>query len=122
MQSVSDIFLGWTESKAGKHFYIRQLKDVKIKFAVEQFGSVEMQPFAEWCGNSLALSHARSGEPNLISGYLGKGDTFDEAIATFSAAYADQTERDHEALKKAARKGRLKALMEREWLTGGGRT
>ena len=114
MQSVSDIFLGWTATKAGNHFYVRQLKDVKIKFAVEQFGSAEMLQFADWCGNSLALSHARSGEPSVITGYLGKGDSFDQAIATFSAAYADQTERDHDALKKAARKGRLKVLIERE--------
>jgi uncharacterized protein (DUF2252 family) len=114
MQSVSDIFLGWTADETGKHFYVRQLRDVKIKFPVERFGSAEMLRFADWCGNSLALSHARSAEPNLITGYLGKGDRFDQAIATFSAAYADQTERDHEALKRAARKGRLKVLIERE--------
>jgi hypothetical protein len=114
MQSVSDIFLGWTESMTGNHFYIRQLRDVKIKFAVEQFGSAEMLQFADWCGNSLALSHARSSEPALITGYLGQGDALDQAIATFSTAYADQTERDHDALRNAARKGRLKVLIERE--------
>jgi hypothetical protein len=81
---------------------------------VEQFGSAGMLLFADCCGNSLALSHARSGEPNLIAGYLGQGDGFDQAIAAFSAAYADQTERDHDALKKAARKGPLEVLIERE--------
>jgi uncharacterized protein (DUF2252 family) len=114
MQSVSDIFLGWTESQAGFHFYLRQLKDVKIKFAVDQFGSPEMIQFAKWCGNSLALSHARSGEPNLISGYVGKADTFDKAIVAFSVSYADQTERDYAAVRKAARKGRLDVRTERE--------
>jgi uncharacterized protein (DUF2252 family) len=114
MQSVSDIFLGWTTGRQDKHFYVRQLRDVKIKFAVEQFGSARMLQFAQWCGNSLALSHARSGEPSLIAGYLGKGDSFDQAIATFSFAYADQTERDHASLKKAGHKGRLKVLVERE--------
>lgn len=114
MQSVSDIFLGWTESKAGKHFYVRQLRDVKIKFAVEHFGAAEMLKFAEWCGNSLALSHARSGEPNLVSGYLGKGDSFDQALVIFATAYADQTERDYDAIAKAARNGRLKVWIERE--------
>ena len=68
---------------------------------------------AQWCGHSLARSHARSSDPALISGYLGESDTFDKAIADFRAAYADQTERDHAALKKAARNGRLKVLMEK---------
>ena len=114
MQTVSDIFLGWTAGKLGRHYYFRQLKDVKIKFAVEQFGTPEMLLFAEWCGHALAHSHARSGEPAVISGYLGKGGTFDESLAQFSVAYADQTEKDHAALKKAARTGHLKVLIERE--------
>ena len=63
---------------------------------------------------TLARAHARSGEPAVITGYLGESDTFDKAIAAFSAAYADQAERDHAALKKAARNGRLKVLIERE--------
>lgn len=114
MQTVSDIFLGWSASKAGRHFYVRQLKDVKIKFPVEQFGSSEMLVFAHWCGQALAHSHARSGQPALISGYLGKSATFDESLAAFSFAYADQNEKDYAALKKAARAGKLKVLVERE--------
>jgi hypothetical protein len=115
MQSASDIFLGWTEASGGdRHFYIRQLNDSKIKLNVETFGSAEMRLFAEWCGHSLARSHARSGEAAVITGYLGDSDTFDTAIASFSAAYADQTERDHDALYKAARNGRLEVLIERE--------
>ena len=66
--------------KGGRHFYVRQLRDVKIKFAVETFGKAEMSLFADWCGRSLALSHARSGDPAVISGYLGTSDTFDRAL------------------------------------------
>jgi uncharacterized protein (DUF2252 family) len=114
MQTASDIFLGWSKGKFGRHYYVRQLKDVKIKFAVERFGEAEMLQFAEWCGQAMAHSHARSGDSALISGYLGKSDSFDEALAAFSVAYADQTERDHAVLKKAARSGRLDVLVERE--------
>ncbi len=114
MQSASDIFLGWTEGKRGRHFYIRQLRDAKIKMMVEGFRSAEMIRFAECCGFSLARSHARSGAPAIISGYLGDSDTFDKAIAAFSIAYADQTERDYDTLKKAARKGRLEVLIEKK--------
>lgn len=112
MQPASDIFLGWTKGSLGRHFYVRQLKDVKIKFAVETFGTDEMKLFANWCGYSLALSHARSGDPAIISGYLGKNDSFDEAVASFSMSYADQNEKDHAAFKRAIRIGQIKATKE----------
>jgi hypothetical protein len=108
MQSASDIFLGWT-ARAGRHFYVRQLRDVKIKFRVETFEASKMLQFAEWCGATLARAHARTGNPAVISGYLGKGDVFDQAIASFAVAYADQCERDHERMRKAVREGRLTA-------------
>jgi NAD(P)H-dependent flavin oxidoreductase YrpB (nitropropane dioxygenase family) len=73
-----------------------------------------MLEYAELCGWTLAHAHARSGEPSKISGYLGKSDKFDEAIADFSIAYADQAERDHEDLLKAARAGRLEIVVEDE--------
>ena len=111
MQPSSDIFLGWTDAR-GRHYYIRQLRDVKIKFAVETFGTPEMTLFAEWCGYSLALSHARSGDAAVISGYLGRSDTFDKALAAFSIAYADQNEKDHAVLKHAIRDGKIKAVIE----------
>jgi hypothetical protein len=107
MQSARDIFLGWTEGRGGRQFYIRQLRDAKTRPMVETFDAADMAVFAQFCGHSLARSHARSGDAAVISGYLGESDTFDKAIADFSVAYADQTERDHAALKKAARKGRL---------------
>jgi len=113
MQPASDIFLGWTEGRRGRHVYVRQLRDVKIKFAVETFGAPEMSIFARSCGHTLALSHARSGDAALISGYLGNGDAFDEALAAFSVAYADQNEKDHAALKRAIRTGKVAAVIER---------
>ena len=112
MQPASDIFLGWTEGKRGRHFYVRQLRDVKIKFAVETFGTAEMTLFAQFCGHTLALSHARSGDPAVISGYLGKSDVFDKAIAAFSVAYADQNEKDHAVLQRAIRDGKIEAVVE----------
>jgi hypothetical protein len=113
MQPASDIFLGWTRGGDGRHYYVRQLRDVKIKFAVETFHRAEMTLFAEWCGYSLALSHARSGNAAVIRGYLGKNDTFDKAIAAFSIAYADQNEKDHAALKRAIRDGKVEAVFEK---------
>ena len=114
MQPASDIFLGWTQGREGRHFYLRQLRDVKIKFAVETFDTARMILFAECCGSSLALSHARSGDAALIIGYLGKSDTFDKAITAFSIGYADQNEKDHAALKRAIRDGKVKAVIEKK--------
>jgi len=114
MQPASDIFLGWTEGQRGRHFYIRQLRDVKMKFEVEAFDAARMTIFADCCGYSLALSHARSGDAAMIGGYLGKSDSFDKAIAAFSVAYADQNERDYDYVKKAAQAGKLEVLIEQE--------
>jgi len=114
MQSASDLFLGWTEGDAGRHFYIRQLKDMKVKPIVEVFTPAVMLQYAELCGWTVAHAHARSGAPAEISGYLGKSDKFDEAIADFSIAYADQSERDHALLMKAVREGQLEVFIEEE--------
>jgi hypothetical protein len=112
MQPASDIFLGWAEGRLGRHFYVRQLRDVKIKPAVETFGTAEMTLFAQFCGHTLALSHARSGDPAVISGYLGKSDAMDRAIAAFSVAYADQNEHDYAMLKRAIQNGKVEAVVE----------
>jgi uncharacterized protein (DUF2252 family) len=114
MQSASDIFLGWTKGKLGRHVYVRQLKDMKIGPLVDLFTPLAMTQYAEVCGWTLARAHARSGTPAQISGYLGKSDAFDRAIAAFANAYADQSERDHAILKKAARSGRVDVVMEAE--------
>jgi uncharacterized protein (DUF2252 family) len=114
MQSASDVFLGWTESVLGRHLYVRQLRDMKIKMPVEVFTPSVMHQYAEACGWTLARAHARSGEPAKISGYLGKSDAFDQAVTTFSIAYADQSERDHDTLMKAVHAGKLEVFIERE--------
>jgi uncharacterized protein (DUF2252 family) len=112
MQPASDLFLGWTSSQQGRHFFVRQLRDIKISMRVDTFGVPEMDLYATWCGKALALSHARSGSSTVLSGYMGKSDTFDKAIAAFAAAYADQNESDHDALERAVRKGEVKAVSE----------
>src|SRR5258708_12439261 len=112
MQSASDLFLGWTDGDLGRHFYVRQLKDMKIKPLVAVFPPSVMLEYAELCGWTLAHAHARSGEPAKISGYLGKNDKFDKAIADFSIAYADQSERDHEVLIQAVRPGKLEVFVD----------
>lgn len=114
MQSASDLFLGWTEGRLGRQFYVRQLKDMKIKPLVEMFTPSVMLQYAELCGWALAHAHARSGEPSQISGYMGKSEKFDEAIAQFSCSYADQCEKDYEVLVQAARKGDVEVFVEDE--------
>ena len=112
MQSASDIFLGWTAGAPGRHFYVRQLRDMKLKPRVEQFTPATLLQYAQFCGWALAHAHARSGQPALISGYLGKGGRFDEAVAEFSVAYADQSERDYRTLYEAAQNGRIEVRSE----------
>ena len=107
MQSASDLFLGWMTGPKGRHFYVRQLRDMKLKILVEVFNWSTMTQYAKLCGWTLARAHARSGQPAMISGYLGRSDKFDQAVADFSIAYADQSERDHKVLLKAVRDGRL---------------
>jgi hypothetical protein len=113
MQPSSDMLLGWSRGPK-RDFFVRQLRDMKISPMVETFGPVEMDIFAGWCGKALALSHARSGNAAMISGYMGKSDGFDRAMAAFSKAYADQNEKDHAALARAIRKGTVKAVFEEE--------
>jgi uncharacterized protein (DUF2252 family) len=113
MQPASDIFLGWAQGPK-RQFFIRQLRDIKISLLVETFGQLEMEIYATWCGRALALSHARSGSPAVLSGYMGKGDAFDEAVAGFAMAYADQNEKDHAVFERAVRKGQLPAEFEEE--------
>lgn len=114
MQPASDIFLGWTQGRLGRHFFVRQLRDVKIKPLVETWDGSTMKLFAEWCGRALALSHARSSDPSIISGYFGKSDTFDRALVSFSTDYANQNEKDHATFLAAIKSGKLKAFYEPE--------
>jgi len=115
MQSSPDIFLGWLTTPLGVQGYVRQLRDAKIKPLVETMDATALTFFARACGWGLARAHVKSSSSALaISGYLGKTDNFDEALGNFAVAYADQTERDHAALKKAVRSGQFKAVMEEQ--------
>jgi hypothetical protein len=113
MQPASDMFLGWSRGPK-RDFFFRQLRDMKLSIMVETFGQAEMDVYAAWCGRALALSHARSGSSVALSGYMGRSDAFDKAIASFSIAYADQNEKDHDALERAVHSGKVKATFEEE--------
>ncbi|MEU3612852.1 DUF2252 domain-containing protein [Streptomyces sp. NPDC006872] len=113
MQATSDIFLGWerVEGIDGRRrdFYVRQLRDWKGVAEAEDMVPRGMRTFGELCGATLARAHARSGDRIAIAAYLGGGDSFDRALVTFAELYADQNERDHQALLDAVSAGRLPA-------------
>jgi uncharacterized protein (DUF2252 family) len=109
LQAASDVFLGWTRADDGRDYYFRQLRDMKMKFDLEAMNKSEWLEYVQICGWTLARAHARTGDAARIGGYVGKNSIFDDAIAEFAAAYADQTERDHAALLKAIRAGRVRA-------------
>jgi uncharacterized protein (DUF2252 family) len=111
MQAASDIYLGWTKGvDVTRHYYWRQLRDMKGSAEVESMTPVGLGVYARICGWTLARAHARSGDPVAIAAYLGKRDTFDRSITDFSQLYADQNERDYQAFVGAIRSGRLQAL------------
>lgn len=109
MQSASDVFLGWTQGPK-REFYVRQLRDAKVSPQVELMRAPNLRRYGRLCARALARAHARSGDAVLISAYLGKSDAFADALTAFSTAYADQNERDHAALVKAVRAGRVDAV------------
>lgn len=107
LQSASDVFLGWTRDDDGRDYYFRQLRDMRMKIDLSGMPRQDWLEYVELCGWALARAHARTGDPARIAGYLGKSGAFDQAVEKFAVAYADQTERDHSALVKAIRAGRL---------------
>ena len=114
MQATSDIFLGWVHVKAGldgvaRDFYGRQLKDWKGSAEIDQMVPDGMAVYGRLCGWTLARAHARSGDRIAIASYLGGGNAFDRALLDFSRAYADQNERDYQALVDAVKSGRIVA-------------
>jgi uncharacterized protein (DUF2252 family) len=114
MQATSDIFLGWQRNEVGldgkpHDFYVRQLRDWKFSLEIEDMIPRGMRMYGRLCGWTLARAHARSGDRIAIAAYLGASDTFDQAITEFSAAYADQNEKDRDALVAAADSGRIAA-------------
>ena len=110
MQAASDIFLGWTKGlDTSRHFYWRQLRDMKGSALVELMAPATLRYYAQMCGWTLARAHARAGDPVVMAEYLGRDDAFDQSILDFSERYADQNEQDYEQFVKAVRSGRLEA-------------
>jgi uncharacterized protein (DUF2252 family) len=113
IQSSSDIFLGWTESKpSGFDFYVRQLRDMKGSFDFETFEPQDLNEYAESCGYAIARAMSKAGDPALIHGYVGKSKEFDRAMENFALAYAEQNEADWSALKAAVKAGRVPVELE----------
>ena len=112
-QAQSDIFLGWTRvtgaDQVERDFYVRQLRDWKFSLPIEQMLPVGMTIYARLCGWTLARAHARSGDRIALAAYLGGSAKFDQAIADFAETYADQNERDYEALQRAVKDGKAEA-------------
>jgi hypothetical protein len=113
MQAASDIFLGWQRAEdahgATQHYYVRQLRDWKGSVDVDHIAPTGLTVYAGLCARALARAHARSGDRIAIAAYLGSGRTFEQALAEFAERYADQNERDYEALRAAAASGRITA-------------
>jgi uncharacterized protein (DUF2252 family) len=115
MQATSDLFLGWQHTDAGlldnksRDFYVRQLRDWKFSADIDLMTPDDLHKYGALCGWTLARAHARSGDRIAIAAYLGSADVFDQAIAEFAAAYADQTERDQRSLVEAVAGGRIAA-------------
>jgi uncharacterized protein (DUF2252 family) len=111
MQATSDIYLGWARGvDVTRHFYWRQLRDMKASVAIEEMTPLGLELYARLCGWTLARAHARSGDPIAIAAYLGRGDAFDRAITDFTERYADQNERDYQDFTAAIKSGRLTAV------------
>ena len=116
-QAASDPFLGWTtgsgtDSGAVKHYYVRQLRDMKGSMSVPLMDPMQLDYYGRLCGWALARAHARTARASVISGYLGTSEVFDHAIADFALTYADQNEQDYQRLLEAVSVGRVLATIE----------
>ena len=102
MQAASDIFLGWSQDDAsGRQFYVRELKNRQLGSISEVIKAGAFVNYAQLCGRTLARAHARSADPAVLSGYMGKSAVFDDAVASFAMAYAERTQRDYDQLVKS---------------------
>jgi uncharacterized protein (DUF2252 family) len=113
-QAATDPFLGWTtgigtSGTTLKHYYVRQLRDMKGSMSVPLMDPLQLDYYGRLCGWALARAHARTGRATMISGYLGISENFDHAIADFAIAYADQNEQDYQRLRQAVSAGRVQA-------------
>ncbi|WP_322011491.1 DUF2252 domain-containing protein [Paraburkholderia sp. J12] len=110
LQAASDIFLGWSTGPSGRHFYFRQLRDMKLSVELELLDSTLLEGYARLCGWAMARAHAKSGNAAVeIGAYIGRNDQFAEALVGYAFAYADQVEKDYEVFLKAARSGKILA-------------
>jgi Uncharacterized protein conserved in bacteria (DUF2252) len=110
MQAASDIYLGWTKGlDVTRHFYWRQLRDMKGSALVEAMAPPALTFYARICGWTLARAHARSSDPIAIAAYLGDSDAFDTSITRFSQRYAGQNDQDYQQFTGTVRSGRLQA-------------
>ena len=114
-QAATDPFLGWTtgigtSGTTLKHYYVRQLRDMKGSMSVPLMDPLQLDYYGRLCGWALARAHARTGRATMISGYLGMSEKFDRAIADFAVAYADQNEQDYQRLRQAVAAGRVRAV------------
>jgi hypothetical protein len=105
--------LGWTQID-GRPFYVRQMKNLKGSVPVEVLSGTPFDFYAWGCGAVLARAHTRASDAALIAGYCGRSDALDTALAEWAEAYADQTEADHEVLRKAIKSGKVQAMKESE--------
>ena len=114
MQAASDVFLGWASDGAGRAFYVRQLRDMKASYKLEDFRAADLREFAQACGYGLARAHAKGGDAWTIAGYLGRSRKFHSALMDFAEAYADVNQADWKRLRKAVDSGKLKAIQDAE--------
>src|SRR6476469_815124 len=104
MQAASDIFIGWSQDEAsGRHFYVRELKNRRLGSISELIEEDALVNYAHLCGRTLARAHARSADPAVLAGYMGKRGAFDDALASFAMAYAARTKSDYDKLVKSKR-------------------
>ncbi len=109
LQTSSDIFLGWVSGPNDRHYYFRQLRDMKGGADISVLAKAALRDYAKICGHTLARAHARSGDRIAVADYLGGGEAFDKAMAQFALAYADRTIADHRELLRAIDSGRVEA-------------
>jgi uncharacterized protein (DUF2252 family) len=112
MQAASDVFLGWTRGKNGRDFYLRQLRDMKMSAIIEDWDTGMLRQYGRMCAHALARAHARSGDAAMIAGYMGSGQTFDDAIGEFATEYSAQNRQDYRAFIRAIREARIKVMIE----------
>ncbi len=112
VQTASDVFLGWTRGKNQRDYYLRQLRDMKLTAIIEDWDTKMLRQYGRMCAHALARAHARSGDAAMISGYMGSGQTFDDAVGEFAIEYSSQNRTDYRTFVRAIREGRIKAIVE----------